>query len=150
MSVTRKSTEEKYFVEMVGRVSHQILGAKLPSNRQVLQMLLFNTRIAKISLRDSELLVINAVLIFWAQARIPTREKYKCANKLNEMYDTLRNIQKTKPERRSVQLKQEAENFNDCLDDLFDIAAADAMDTIRIQEDKDFLTMQRQKGRPGL
>lgn len=32
---------------------------------------------------------------------------------------------------------------------LFDIAAADALETMEIQEDKDFLLQQRQKGRPG-
>lgn len=39
--------------------------------------------------------------------------------------------------------------FVDSLDDLFDIARANAMETMKIQEDKDFLAKQREKGRPG-
>ncbi|CAI6354394.1 unnamed protein product [Macrosiphum euphorbiae] len=35
------------------------------------------------------------------------------------------------------------------LDDLFDIAQADALEVIKIKEDRDFLISQRQKGRPG-
>ena len=35
------------------------------------------------------------------------------------------------------------------LDDLFDIAHADALKTIKIEEDKLFLISQRKKGRPG-
>ena len=35
------------------------------------------------------------------------------------------------------------------LDDLFDIAHADALKMIKIEEDKLFLISQRKKGRPG-
>ena len=50
--------------------------------------------------------------------------------------------------------KTEAQNkkvgdFVNQLDDLFDIAHANALYMIRIQEDKMFLLSQRQKGRPG-
>lgn len=40
-------------------------------------------------------------------------------------------------------------DFEDELNNLFDIADADAIDLIKIQEDKDFLQLQRKSGRPG-
>ncbi|XP_050538877.1 uncharacterized protein LOC126904162 [Daktulosphaira vitifoliae] len=36
------------------------------------------------------------------------------------------------------------------LNDLFDIAQVDALNLMSLQEDKDFLLMQRQNGRPGI
>jgi len=36
-----------------------------------------------------------------------------------------------------------------CFDELFDIAHADALDTMTTDIDKQFLITQRQKGRPG-
>lgn len=45
--------------------------------------------------------------------------------------------------------KKIADEFVESLDDLFDIATSDALETIKIAEDKQFLEMQRQKGRPG-
>lgn len=148
--VTRKSTENLYNIDMVGMISHQITGAKLPSNRQILQTLFYNTRIVKLAKRESAKLTIDAALIFWAQARIPTRYPSRCVDKLIELHDTWRNIGRTVPEKRSAAQKQAAQEFTDGLDDLFDIATTDAIDTMRIQEDKDFLTMQRKKGRPGM
>lgn len=44
---TRKSTESLSNIEMIGKTSHQIIGAKLPSNKQVLLVTLF-TRFNKI------------------------------------------------------------------------------------------------------
>lgn len=45
--------------------------------------------------------------------------------------------------------KNAATNFENELDDLFDVTHANAMETTRLPADKDFLVMQRVKGRPG-
>lgn len=146
---TRKSVENVNKVDLVGNVSHQITGAKLPSNRQVLQVLFYNMRFVNLSAKQSAKLAIDAVQIFWHQTRIPIREEHKCVVKLIKLYETWKNIQKTVPEKRSNDQKQVAETFLEKLDELFDIATLDALDKIRIVEDRQFLIMQRQKGRPG-
>ncbi|XP_055522440.1 uncharacterized protein LOC129716629 [Wyeomyia smithii] len=46
-------------------------------------------------------------------------------------------------------LKQTYDAFINDLDDLFDIARADALTIMHNKEDRDFLEKQRQKGRPG-
>lgn len=86
---------------MVARTSHQITGAKLPSIRQVLQVFFHNLRHVRFAKSGSASLTIDAVLIFWKQARIPTREFHKCAEKLIQLYEQWRNIGKTQPNRRS-------------------------------------------------
>lgn len=146
---TRKAIENLKKIDLIGNVSHQITGAKLPSNRQVLQVLFYNMRFVKMTAMLGAKLAISAVEIFWQQARIPIREEHKCVEKLVKLYDKWKIIQKTVPGKRSSSQKEAAESFLNSLDDLFDIATADALEKIRIAEDREFLEMQRKKGRPG-
>lgn len=146
---TRKSIENLQKIDLIGNVSHQITGAKLPSNRQVLQVLFYNMRFVNLSAKQSAKLAIDAVQIFWHQARIPIREGHKCIEKLLKLYEKWKNFQKTISGKRSNAQKQAVETFVEHLDELFDIAAADALVQIVIVEDRQFLEMQRQKGRPG-
>jgi len=135
-------------IYLIGNSSHQLVGCKLPSNKQVLSVLFFNIREVKLSVRESARLVIDETLIFWQKARIPTREIRNCVPQLEELYNTWRSLQKNSSRRTNTQIKNENE-FIQCFDDLFDIAHADALDIMTTDIDKQFLINQRQKGRPG-
>lgn len=152
-ATTRKSVKDLFNLELIGSISHQITGAKLPSNRQVLSMLFYNIRFVdrnkKKDAKNSAKLVIDAAKIFWQQARIPICEDHRCVEKLMGLYNVWKNIRKTIPAKRSDAQKKFAEIFSESLDDLFDIAAPNALNEMKITEDKLFLEMQRQKGRPG-
>lgn len=65
------------------------------------------------------------------------------------MYEEWKNYNKKKEHQLSSGIKQKFDDFMDMLDDLFDIAAVDALTTMKNEEDKEFLKSQRQKGRPG-
>lgn len=146
---TRHADESLRKIDIIGEVSHQIHGAKLPSIRQTLQVLFYNMRFVKTDLRNGARLAVDAVLIIWQQARIPTARVDYCVEKLLKIYESWRNILKTVPSKRSRTQKEVAEMFSSALDDLFDIATKDVLEEIRIDEDREFLIMQRQKGRPG-
>lgn len=146
---TRKADEKLRKITMIGQVSHQIVGAKLPSNRQVLEVFFYNMRFVKLSAKESARLTIDATLIFWQQARIPFRETHKCASKLIKLYEDWKTFNKAKVEKMAKALKEKYDDFILNLDNLFDIAHADALTMIRNEEDKEFLRKQRQKGRPG-
>lgn len=60
----------------------------------------------------------------------------------------LRNLEKYKT-RKSESCREKEKKFKETLHDLFDIAHFNASNIIKIQEDKDFLLMQRRPGRPG-
>ena len=45
--------------------------------------------------------------------------------------------------------KEKRDIFVDNMDDLFDIAHSEALEQLKNEEDKNFLILQRQKGRPG-
>ena len=126
----------------------QIIGAKLPSNGQVLRVLFHNLRNVKLNLKSSASLVIKEVQIFWEKARIPMKRPQYCIDKLDALYQEWVALHKSCNRSTETQKNREKE-FVDKLDDLFDIAPADALKTIKIEEDKLFLLSQRKKGRPG-
>lgn len=126
----------------------QIIGAKLPSNAQVLRVLFYNMRKVKLELRASASLVMKEVEVLWNKARIPIRAVNKCVSKVESLYLEWRALQKNCKRQTLVQQNRE-KDFVEKLDDLFDIAHANALDMINIDEDRTFLINQRKKGRPG-
>ena len=126
----------------------QITGPKLPSNGQVLRVLFYNMRKGNLLLRPSANLVIIEVEVFWEKARIRTNKLPHSIEKLESLYKEWKNLQKNCKRRTYLREKRER-NFLDMLDDLLDIAHADALEMIKIEEDKLFLISQRKKERPG-
>lgn len=129
---------------------HQIIGAKLPSKRQALQVFFFDmrSRAGKPDSTVSARLVVKEIFVFWDKARIPTRHEPDCVAKLLKLYNVWQNLRKH-ANRTTAAHEKTVMEFVDALDDLFDIAHNDAMNQMKNQKDKDFLESQRKKGRPG-
>lgn len=75
-----------------------------------------------------------------------------CIVKLESLHDKLRNLKKSSYRPTEAQRKsQEARRaeFVESLNDLFDVAHANALSMIEVEVDIQFLGQQRQKGRPG-
>lgn len=135
-------------VFLVGAMNYQITGSKLPSQKNCLSVLFYNLRIVKLFLHESAALVVDECLIFWKKARIPTQDPSNIMKKLKKLYEDLRTLEKSK-NRKSDLCRKRERDFEDKLNNLFDIAHANAMSLMKIQEDKDFLLLQRKSGRPG-
>lgn len=108
----------------------------------------FNLHKVNLNLHDSAALVIRETCIFWDKARIPTRDFQHCSKKLKLIYEKWRKLQKNSTRKTATQKKNE-NNFLEILEELFDIAHLNALDIIKIDEDRQFLLLQRQPGRPG-
>ena len=135
-------------IYLIGSMNNQITGSKLPSKRDCLSVLFYNMRLVKLNLHDSSRLVIDECSIFWKKARIPTHDNSDCIKKLKKLYEEWRKLDKNKT--RTTELQKTHENkFEEQLDNLFDISHANALNLIKIEEDKQFLFRQREKGRPG-
>ncbi|GBM25747.1 hypothetical protein AVEN_242012-1 [Araneus ventricosus] len=134
-------------IYLIGSEHHQITGCKLPSNCQVLSLLFYNLHEVKLSIRESANLVVHECLIFWEKARIPTRATPHCVEKIMKMYNHWHNLQKSACRRSETQEENER-NFISDLNNLFDIAHANALEIIKI-EDRTFLWSQRELGRRG-
>nr|CAI5829766.1 unnamed protein product [Callosobruchus analis] len=68
--------------------------------------------------------------------------------KLKNLYKALRNLEKS-TQKSSELYRVKEKDFEEGLDDLFDTAHADAMNMMKIDDDRKFLTLQNQKGRVG-
>ncbi|KAE9528104.1 hypothetical protein AGLY_012526 [Aphis glycines] len=126
----------------------RITGSKLPSNGDILRRLLFLIRNEKKTVKESSTVITQELLYFWKCARIPTMNDYNITPKIEKEYMNWRALQKGKSRRSQPQIKKE-EVFKDRLTDLFDIAHLNALQIIKIDEDKKFLLAQREKGRKG-
>ena len=93
-------------------------------------------------------MTINSIQVFWQRARIPTRERQHCESKVEKMFEEWRHLKKNEKRKSKTQMEKE-EAFSACFDDVFDVAHADALNMMTIQEDKDFLLAQREKRHNG-
>ncbi|ESO02979.1 hypothetical protein HELRODRAFT_80695 [Helobdella robusta] len=141
-----KSSRQKDKIYLLGFVTHQITGGKLPSNRQVLRSLFYNIREVKLNIKDAARLTIKEVFIFWEKARIQTKHLKDSVAKLEKLHEEWRKLQKNFNRTGPAQIEKE-KLFKAILDDLFDIAHQDALQTAT---DRLFLLKQRKKGRPGV
>ena len=103
----------------------------------------------KLSIRDIATQVVQLVLPFWEKAMIPTRPKQHCISQLEKLFEEWRILKKHQNCVTPGHKLKEAE-FVDRLEDLFDVAQADALSMIKIPEDRAFLIAQREKGRRGV
>lgn len=135
-------------IYLIGAVKHSITGTKLPSIGDVLRVLFYNLRYRRLDLSASSVLVADEVILFWKKARIPTQNPDKIRAKIKTLYESWRGLQKSEVRAGEIYRKREAE-YVGSFEDLFDVAAQNALQTIKIEEDKQFLLSQRKKGRPG-
>lgn len=126
-----------------------LTGSKLPSKGEVLSNFLHYHQEKNLTIRPSAAAVVDGVMEFWAKARIPTIRKDHSIAKVEKLYTEYQQLKKGKYRRSTPQIKKE-EAFKHTLKDVFDVAADDALSTMSIQEDKDFLLAQREPGRRGI
>lgn len=144
----RKCLRKDSNLYLIGCIDHQILGAKLPSNRQVLSVYFYNTKVVRLSRSESASLVADEVAIFYSKARIPVAKPYNNNLKVQRLVDEYKDLQKGSQRNNEKQIQNE-KTFVDKLDDLFDMAHVDALDMIKDTDVRQFLNSQRQKGRVG-
>lgn len=139
--------EKKENIFLIGETHDEIPKNKLPSNLEVLKFLFHNIRILKLSLRESEILVLDELITIYQLAKTPIQQKSRCMTKIDDLYNYWRSLQKSSSRRIDTQEKNEIV-FSSNLDDLFDIAHRDVL-TMIDDKTKTFLLNQRQPGRIG-
>ncbi|XP_025405068.1 uncharacterized protein LOC112679470 [Sipha flava] len=135
-------------VYLVGNVNNQIVGSKLPSIKQLLSVLFYNLRHVKLNLRESAILVYKEIVLFLQKPRIQVRDEQHCNLKLEKLYQNLRELQKS-AKRASEKNTINVSGFKEKLNNLLDVSHSNALSVMKIEEDKKFLLMQKEKGRPG-
>jgi hypothetical protein len=144
MSATRSRT----LVYLIGSTDSVINGNKLPSNGQMLKVFFYNHTELKKTVHDAAVTTIDMAIPFWDRARIPLRARQHLITKLENLFGKWKTLKKTKNHNTDKQKKDEAV-FCESLDDLFVMAHQDALTMIKIEDDRQFLLAQREKGRRG-
>ena len=147
MAAVRR-TRSKTTVYLLGTVEEGIHSAKLPSIRQAFGFFMHLHVDKKMTKKEAAAETVKEIMFFWHRARIPIRKEQHCRQQLLKLFDTWEKLKKNCKRRSSTQIANE-EGFRAALDDLFDIAHADALKLISLEGDKAFLIAQREKGRRG-
>lgn len=132
---------------LLGKTTSKINGKKLPSNGDVLRRLFYLTN-NKNTVKEAANIVYTEVFEIWEKANISTKDKQHVLRKIQNTYGNFRAVQKSKSKRSTNQIGNETK-FKDSLNDLFDIAHANALQMTSNEEDRLFLQAQREPGRRG-
>jgi hypothetical protein len=143
---TRTLRKDNTNIFLIGQTSSKITGSKLPSRGQVLSRLFYEIRENKLKVNESASVVLDEVFEFWKIARIPFRSKNIAVKLLLKLYNQWRDLQKKKSRTSDGKSR---DDFVETLEDLFDIATVDALQSITIEEDREFLISQRKRKREG-
>ena len=106
---------------LIGSTSTEIVGSKLPSNRQILSRFLQLHRLESKTIQESAKTTTQELLVFWEKARVPTRQQYHIISKVKELFLEYQSLRKNASRRSGTQIAKEGK-FKDALDDLFDAA----------------------------
>lgn len=135
-------------IYLIGYPKDHLTGSKLPSKLDCLRVFFHHIKVAKLSIKESARLVIKECSVFWEKARIPVQKIINAEKKLLLLYNEWRTLSRHKA-RDSDGYKKKRESWKNSLNDLFDMAHVDALNLMKIEEDKQFLMRQRLKGREG-
>ena len=133
-------------IYLLDKLHSEILGAKLPSNEQVLSVFLYHHFDLNKQIKDSASIVTQQLQDYWDRARIPTQRKDKIKNKVIQIYEDWKILKSNRYRKTEKHIIRE-DVFKSNLNNLFDIARADALQLMRNNEDKEFLLSQREPGR---
>ena len=128
----------------MGQPLQAIQTGKLPSNGEVLRRLEYIKIHDGKSIRESAGIVARELLPFWERACIATRHLPDIIDKVETTHTSYIKLKKNKNRRSKTQIEHE-KAFTTSLDNLFDIAHADALETANA-EDQAFLKAQREPG----
>lgn len=142
------STRSKQEVYLLGSALEDLYGSKLPSIGDVLRLYATKLKVAKTK-HEAAVSVIKDVQMFWEKARIPMRRSDHAVAQLEVLVQRWEGLKKNKARRTATQIANE-EEFKEAFNDLFDVAHQEALQLIKIEEDKQFLLAQREKGRRGV
>ena len=127
---------------LIGKATSQLSASRLATNGDALRCLLYHHLEQQLTVKESIRNTAQQVIENWSKARIPTQRIDSCERKLKKLYNEYNLLKKNRAEAwESCKIKNQM--FQDKLCELFDIATNDAMTTMTIDEDKQFLAMQR-------
>ena len=137
MTSATRNKKERY---LLGQPLESLPAAQLPTGSQVLRRLYFMGANTK----ENRKRLVDKVIAIWERSYIPTMLKCNITRKLVALIAKYENVMKSKNRKSNTDLVN-ATKFEEELSELFDISHQDALQTIKIEEDRRFLMDQRGK-----
>jgi hypothetical protein len=148
MASTSRILKKQRGLYLIGSTVDSISGSKLPSNRLVLARFLHLHTVDHQTISASAATTAEEIMHFWDRARIPTRLKCHIISLIRDLHARWVSLKKNSSRQTDTQRRKE-EALKETFADLFDVAHANALTLIKIEEDRAFLLAQREKGRRG-
>ena len=142
------TTRSKSALYLLGEPTTAVSSIRLASNGEALGLFCHHHLNLGLTTRQASSYVIEEVTKVWNIARIPTCRKDHAIAKLELLYKEWSTLKKRKTRQSESHTSNETQ-FCGKMNDLLDIAHANAVTMIKIQEDLEFLAAQREPGRRG-
>ena len=127
----------------MGKPVKDIICSGLPTKLNVLKTLMYYHLEECKTVDESAKLAIQSTLTYWEKAHIPVQRHDSCKRQLKKLYDQYCLLKKNRL-KSSYFLRAKEQMFLDDLQSLFDISTKDAIETMKNEQDKAFLAMQRE------
>ena len=128
---------------LIGQQIDKLKTTKLPNKREALSLLMHYKNTENKTPREALTLCANDVLEVWHKAALPTKQKCHVVEKLNKLLREWQGLLKSKG-KKSLNARDKERKWSGQLDEMFDIAHANADKLITNKEDKMFLQLQRE------
>ena len=138
MAKTRSSAG----VWLIGKGTEELSGSHLPTNGDVLRLMMFYHVEKKLPVKAAAASAMAKVIEIWDRARIPYQRIDSGVRILMKLYDDYEKLIKNR-KRNNDRDRANQEMFENHLIQLFDIATSDALATMKIEDDRQFLIKQR-------
>ena len=138
MAKTRSSVK----VWLLGMGTDELSSSHLPTKGEVLQLMMKLHSGENVPLKEAAQLAMSKVLAIWQRARIPHQRIDSGVRILMKLYDEYAKLKKNRHRCNEHDLRNQ-EAFKERLVSLFDVATSDTLVTIKIEEDRQFLIIQR-------
>lgn len=131
-------------VYLVGELADKFVGSNLPSNRDVLSVLLKRRKTNKELLKLSVKTTAAELNRFWSSFDIPTMSMPAIKERIIKLHSQWHNLCKSSKKCSDV-IKQKETYFREKINDLFDVANKHALERIKSPQTELFLLQQRAK-----
>lgn len=135
MSLAHRNRDHLF---LIGDTTSQFMENKLPTNKQVLQVLFYNIHHLKKSKKESLALVVKQIKDSWNKASIPMQIDARVQKKLISLYEEYFLVKKNKNLPKNATREK---SFCDKLSQLFNVAHGNVMNMIQLDQ-KNYLLSQ--------
>ena len=133
---------------LIGQVISEFPKSKLPSKKEVLALLQYNIKNVN-NTNIAAKIVADLLINVWEMCQIPIHKKWFIIKKIFLLHNSWKKLTKNRnnKKRQSLKIRENQEKFECNIQNLFDIAAKNAIQEIKKEGIKNFLIDQRKPGR---